>query len=106
MTASSARRASRVDAGALAVVGPHDQPPADPGRVGVLDDGRHGDRATGLDVVGDLTELGEGLLVDLLDVDVEDAAAGQPDRERVVVADAVPLEHGVAARRPRTGASS
>ena len=33
--------------------GPDDEPPADPGRVRVLDDGRHRDRAAGLDVVGD-----------------------------------------------------
>ena len=31
--------------------------------------------------------------VDRLDEDVDDAAAGQPDRERVVVADAVALQH-------------
>ena len=41
-----------------------------------------GDWAARLDVVGDFAELGKGLVVHLLDEDVEDAAAGQPDRER------------------------
>ena len=52
---------------------------------------------------------GNDVLVDHLDEDVEDAAAGQPDRERVVVAHAVPLQHRLTgrddlarrARRPR-----
>ena len=46
---------------------------------------------------------GKVSLVDLLDEDVEDAAAGQPDRERVVVGDAVPLEHRLAGRDDRLG---
>ena len=50
------------------------------------------------DVGGDLAELGERLAGDLLDEDVEDAPAGQPHGIRVVVADAVALEH----RRGRT----
>ena len=46
-----------------------------------------------LDVGRHRAELGEALLVDDLDEDVEDAAAGQADRERVLVADAVALQH-------------
>ena len=73
------------------------------------DDGRHRDGSSGLDVGGHRSELGERLLVDHLDEDVEDATAGQPDRERVLVADAVALEDRCAvgdaparpARRPR-----
>ena len=76
-------------------------PAAEPGGVGVLDDGGDGDRAAGLEVGGEVLELGEGLARDLLDVDVEDAAAGQADRERVVVGDAVALQHrGAGRRRP------
>ena len=60
----------------------------------MLDDGGEGDGAAGLDVVGDVAELGVGLLGDLLDVDVEDAAAGEADRKGVVVADAVALQLG------------
>ena len=39
----------------------------------------------------------------LLDEDVEDPAAGEPDRERVVVGDAVPLEHRLAGPDHRLG---
>ena len=84
-------------------LGAYDDPAADPLGVRVLDHGGQRDGAAGVDVVGDLTELGEGLLVHLLDVHVEDAAAGQADRERVVVGDAVALEDGSAGPRPRTG---
>ena len=63
----------------------------------MLDDGGQGDRAPGLEVVGDLLELGEGLAVHLLDIHVEDAAAGQADGEGVIVGDAVPLQHGLPA---------
>ena len=45
-----------------------------------------------VDRLGDLAELGERLPGDRLDEHVEDAAAGQADGERVVVADAVALE--------------
>ena len=38
-----------------------------------------------------------------LDVDVEDAAAGEPDLEGVVVADAVAVQHAGCPRRPRSG---
>ena len=81
-------------AGGVLGLGPHDEPPTQPGRVGVLDDGgdRHG--SPGLDVVGHLPELGEGLPAHLFDEDVEDAPAGQPDGIRVVVADAVALQDG------------
>ena len=51
------------------------------------------------DRLGDLAELGERLPGDRLDEDVEDPAAGQPDGEGVVVADAVPLAGS--ARRSR-----
>ena len=44
-----------------------------------------------------LGQLGERRRVDRLDEDVDDAAAGQPDGERVVVADAVALQHRLAA---------
>ena len=77
-------------------VRPDDHPPPDPLRVRVLDDGHQRDRAAGLDVGGHLAELREGGARDLLDEDVEDAAAGQADGEGVVVGDAVALEHGLA----------
>jgi hypothetical protein len=57
------------------------------------DDGRDGDRLARVDRRGDLAELGERLAVDHLDEHVEDAAAREPDGERVLVADAVPLKH-------------
>jgi hypothetical protein len=73
-------------------VGPHDQPPAQP--VGVAADaGEHGHRGTGPDRGGHLTEFGEGVAVDPFDEHVDDAAAGQPDGERVVVADPVAPQH-------------
>ena len=75
-------------------LGAHDEAAPDPRGVGVVDDRGDGDRATGVDGVGDGAELGEGLRRDRLDEDVEDAAAGQADREGVVVGDAVPLQHG------------
>ena len=81
----------------LGLLRPHDEPAAEPGRVGVLDDRGDGHRAAGRDVVGDGAELGEGLPRDRLDEDVEDAAAREPDGEGVVVGDAVPLEHRGAA---------
>ena len=98
-TAASARGEPRRPA---VGVGAYDEPAAQPGRVRVLDHGGERDRAAGLDVVGDLAELGEGLPVDPLDEDVEDAAAGEPDRERVVVGDAVALQHRHAGRDHRS----
>ena len=81
------------------VLGPHDEPSPHPLRVRVVDDGGDGHRASGLDVVAHLAELGEGLLVDDgLDEHVEDAAAGQPHRERVVVGDPVALQDRGAGR--------
>ncbi len=87
-----ARRAER-SRGRL--VGADDEPPPHPRGVGVLDHRGERDRAAGIDVGGDLAQLGEGLAGDALDVHVEDPAAGQADGERVVVGDAVPLEGGV-----------
>ena len=76
---------------------------------GPADDRGHRDRRLRAHRVGHRRELGEGLGVDRLDEDVEDPAAGQPDGERVVVGDAVALQHRGArraapaapARRPR-----
>lgn len=48
----------------------------------------------GLDVRRHLTELRERRARDRLDEDVEDPAAGQADRYRVVVAHAIALQHG------------
>jgi len=72
---------------------PHDEAPAHPLGVRVLDHRGDRDGAARLDVLGDRTELGEALGAHGLDEDVEDAAAGQPDGDGVVVADAVALEH-------------
>ena len=58
------------------------------------------DRPVPGDVVGDGAEFGKRAPRDRLDEDVQDAAAGEPDREGVVVADAVAL--AAAARRRRT----
>ena len=59
----------------------------------MLDHYGDGDWPTGSDVGGDVLELGEGLLVDAFDEDVDDPAARQADGEGVVVGHAVPLEH-------------
>src|ERR687886_516210 len=77
--------------GARAAVGPDDQPPSHP-VVRAGDAGDDGDRLVPRDRLGHLAEPGEGLPRHRLDEDVEDPAAGQPDGEGVVVADAVPLE--------------
>ena len=58
----------------------------------MLDHRRHRDRPAGLDVGGDVAELGEGLLRHGLDPDVEDASARETDGVGVLVADAVPLQ--------------
>ena len=55
-----------------------------------------GHRAAGLDVGCNVSQLWKSLLRHLLDEDVEDPAAGQANRERVVVADPVALQDGVA----------
>ena len=47
---------------------------------------------------GDVAELRKAVPADRLDEDVDDAAAGQPDRERVVVADAVALQDAAPVR--------
>ena len=60
----------------------------------MLDHGGECDGPSGLDVVGDLAELREGLARHLLDEHVEDPATGQAHRERVVVGDAVADQDG------------
>ena len=106
VTASSGRAASR--ACRLGVVrrrsGPHDEPAAraGPGR---------GARSRWHTATGRPASMsaatspssGNVSAVDLLDEDVEDAAAGQPDGERVVVADAVALQHRARRTRPPPG---
>jgi hypothetical protein len=77
---------------ACGTLGAHDEAAAHEGRIRVVDDGRDRHRAAGLDVGGDGAQLGKGLLRHGLHEHVEDAAARQPDRERVVVADPVALE--------------
>lgn len=52
------------------------------------------DRPVGGDVVGDIGQLGERALRHRLDEDVEDAAAGQSNGERIVIADAVTFQPG------------
>lgn len=80
------------------VVGAHHQVPADPIRAGgVLDDGRDCDRPPRYEVGGHVVQVGEGVAGDRFDEHVQDSAAREPHRERVVVGDAVPLER----RRPR-----
>jgi hypothetical protein len=63
--------------------------------VGPLDDGDDGDRLVPPDRQRELAQLGERLAGHRLDEDVEDAAAGQPHREGVVVAHAVAPEQGL-----------
>ena len=53
------------------------------------------DRLAALDCRGDIAQLGEQGPVDPLDEDVDDPAASQADRERVVVAHPVGLENRV-----------
>src|SRR5215217_8581152 len=62
----------------------------------MFDDG--GDRhwAASVDIGRNIGQLGECLLRHLLDKDVQNSATGQADGERIVVADAVALEYGVA----------
>jgi hypothetical protein len=50
----------------------------------MIDKGRDGNGPAGVYVGRHLAELGEGVAVDLLDVDVEDGAAGEADGEGVV----------------------
>ncbi|CAM5564944.1 hypothetical protein SANTM175S_00237 [Streptomyces antimycoticus] len=47
--------------------------------------------------VGRLAQFGEAFGIDPLHIHIDDSAAGQPDREGVVVADSVALQHGPAA---------
>src|SRR5690606_1196323 len=65
----------------------------DPRRVGVLDDRGHRDRVVRPYRLDDVAQLREILPGHPVDVDVDDAATGQSDRERVVVGDAVALQH-------------
>ena len=62
-----------------------------PHPAGAVDDGRHDDRFAAAPRRRP-AELGPGLLRHRLDEDVEVAAAGQADREGVVVGDPVPLQ--------------
>ena len=68
----------------------HDKVPADEVRPG--HDRRDGYRLLVGDALRDAGELRPRLVVDPLDENLEDAAAGQADREGVVVADAICLE--------------
>ena len=100
-TAASSRAAPRVpDAPAVPAIrpgepllGPDHPPRADLARAG--DHRRDRDRLAALDRRGDIAQLGEAGPVDPLDEDVDDPAAGQPHRERIVVAHPVGLEHRV-----------
>src|SRR5439155_7960811 len=67
-----------------AVAGPDHPPRARTARPG--DHRRDRDRLAALDRRGDLAQLGAVGPVDPLDEDVDDPAAGQPDRQRVVIA--------------------
>src|SRR3984957_20927095 len=80
----------RVPAGGVAAP----DAPARPGLARPRDHGRDRHRLAPLHGRGDLAELRETCLIDPLDEDVDDPAAGQPDGERVVVADPVGLEDG------------
>src|SRR6266852_3985045 len=80
----------------LTVRWPDDAPGAK--RAGALDYGGDGDRLTGRDRPGHVTELRVPLLTDRLDEDIDDPAARQAHAEGCVVTDAVPLEHRLAAR--------
>ena len=75
--------------GSLGSVTSHDDVATDVMRPG--DDGRDGDRLLGCDTVGDAVELRPRLRIDALDEDLKDAAAGQPHRECIVIADPVRL---------------
>ena len=83
--------------------GAHDQPPADPSGVGMVDHGGDRDGPPCGDVGSHHVELGKGLPGDRFDEDVENAAAGETDREGVVVADAVALQPGDAGGRHLDG---
>ena len=68
--------------------GPDDQSFPEPGGIRMRHDCCDRDRSAFGDVGRDLAQFREGRTVDLLDEHVEDAAAGQSDRERRLVADA------------------
>src|SRR5271165_1539729 len=72
------------------VPGPDHPPRTD--LAGPGDHRRDRDRLAAFHRLGDLAQLGETGLIDRLDEDVDNPAAGQPDRERVVVAHPVCLQ--------------
>ena len=59
-------------------------------------DRRDGDRVAAHHCRGDVTEFGEAGSAHRLDEDLDYAAAGEPDGERVVVADAIGLQQRLA----------
>jgi hypothetical protein len=72
--------------------GSDDEPAAHPIGIGMGDDGGYRNRPVGGDIVGHRLQLGKGVSRDRFDEDVHDPAAGEPDRERVVVGDPVALQ--------------
>ena len=73
-------------------VGSDHEPAAHPRRVDMRDHGGDRDRPVLGDVVGHGLQLRKRRARDRFDEDVDDAAAGEPDGECVVVGDSVPLE--------------
>jgi hypothetical protein len=96
-----ARAERALGRGRLPAGGPDDPARADPARA--VDHGGDRDRLVGLYRGGDLGQFGEPLLVDRLDENVDDPAAGQADGEGVVVADPVALKDRLAASHDRRG---
>src|SRR5215813_4711830 len=80
----------------LTIRWPDDAPSAK--RAWALDDGGDGDRLPGPDRPGYVAEFLVPLLADRLDEDIDDPAARQAHAEGRVVADAIPLQHRLAAR--------
>ena len=66
--------------------------PTQYGAVRVGDDGRNRDSTVLTDVVGHLVKVGERRSRHRLDEDVDDAAAGQADREGIAVADPIAVQ--------------
>src|SRR6187200_716785 len=60
-------------------------------------DSHNGNWPAGVDVRGYLRQLGKSLLRHFLDENIENPAAGKADCERIVVAHAIALQHGMAA---------
>src|SRR5690242_3561721 len=84
-------RGERAGGRDLGVTAPDDPPR--PHLAGTIDHGGHAYRLAGVDRGRHLTELREPFLTYRLDEDIDDAAAGEPHRQRGVVADPVPLQH-------------